>query len=61
MQTGGTQYKSTFDAATKIYARNGLTGLYAGVSAAYLRQWMYGSFRIGSESSRLGLRQLDAE
>mgnify|MGYP003924854455 CR=1 FL=1 len=50
MQTGGTQYKSTFDAATKIYAQNGLAkGLYAGVSAAYLRQWMYGSFRIGSE------------
>lgn len=48
MQTGGTQYKNTFDAATTIYSRAGLAdGLYAGVSAAYLRQWMYGSFRIG--------------
>ena len=48
MQTEGVQYKNTFDAATKIYSRSGLVeGLYAGVSAAYLRQWMYGSFRIG--------------
>jgi solute carrier family 25 oxoglutarate transporter 11 len=48
MQTAGTQYKSTFDAATKIYARAGLIeGLYAGITAAYLRQWMYGSFRMG--------------
>ncbi|KAL3782535.1 hypothetical protein HJC23_005209 [Cyclotella cryptica] len=48
MQTGGIHYKNTVDAATKIYARAGLVeGLYAGVSAAYLRQWMYGSFRIG--------------
>ena len=48
MQTDGVQYKNTFDAATSIYRRAGLlNGLYAGVSAAYLRQWMYGSFRIG--------------
>ena len=48
MQTGGIHYNSTFDAATKIYARAGLVeGLYAGITAAYLRQWMYGSFRIG--------------
>lgn len=48
MQTDGVKYKNTFDAATKIYSRAGLVdGLYAGVSAAYLRQWMYGSFRIG--------------
>ena len=48
MQTEGQQYKSTLDAATKIYNRAGLVeGLYAGLSAAYLRQWCYGSFRIG--------------
>ena len=48
MQTGGIHYKNTLDAAAKIYERAGLVeGLYAGVSAAYLRQWMYGSFRIG--------------
>lgn len=48
MQTEGVQYKSAMDAAVKIYDRAGLVGgLFAGVSAAYLRQWMYGSFRIG--------------
>lgn len=48
MQTAGLHYNGTFDAATKIYARAGvIEGLYAGISAAYLRQWMYGSFRIG--------------
>ncbi|KAL7473611.1 hypothetical protein ACHAXS_014071 [Conticribra weissflogii] len=48
MQVGGVQYKNSLDAASQIYSRSGLIeGLYAGVSAAYLRQWMYGSFRIG--------------
>ena len=48
MQTEGVQYKNSLDAATQIYKRAGLIeGLYAGVSAAYLRQWMYGSFRVG--------------
>lgn len=48
MQTDGVRYKNTVDAAVKIYNRAGVVeGLYAGVSAAYLRQWMYGSFRIG--------------
>ena len=48
MQTGGAQYKNSLDAAAQIYSRGGLLdGLYAGISAAYLRQWMYGSFRIG--------------
>ena len=48
MQTEGVKYRNTLHAATKIYHRAGLAdGLYAGVSAAYLRQWMYGSFRIG--------------
>jgi len=30
-----------------IYSTNGIRGLYSGLSAAFLRQWMYGSFRVG--------------
>ena len=38
MQTEGVQYKGTIDAAVQIFRRSGLRdGLYAGVSAAYLR------------------------
>lgn len=60
MQTGGVHYTSTFDAATKIYARSGLIeGLYAGITAAYLRQWMYGSFRIGIYAYLLEQKQND--
>eukprot|EP00934_Nitzschia_sp_Nitz4_P006142 Nitzschia sp. Nitz4//scaffold262_size27079//14400//15338//NITZ4_008221-RA/size27079-processed-gene-0.9-mRNA-1//-1//CDS//3329544754//6132//frame0 len=41
-------YKSTADAAVSIYRSAGLVnGLYAGISAAYLRQWLYGSCRMG--------------
>lgn len=41
-------YKNSLDAAKSIYASNGLrNGLYAGISAAYLRQWLYGSCRMG--------------
>lgn len=48
MQTEGSTYKSASDAAVGIYKKNGVKdGLYAGVSAAYLRQWLYGSCRIG--------------
>ncbi|KAL7529897.1 hypothetical protein ACHAWF_003146 [Thalassiosira exigua] len=58
MQTDGVKFKSTFDAATQIYSRAGLVnGLYAGVSA-YLRQWMYGSFRIGIYAYLLEQMQL---
>merc|ERR1719461_1104212 len=47
MQTEGA-YKNSLDAAKQIYLRSGLkNGLYAGISAAYLRQWLYGSCRIG--------------
>jgi solute carrier family 25 oxoglutarate transporter 11 len=70
MQTEGVQYKNTMDAAAKIYSRAGLVeGLYAGVSAAYLRQWMYGSFRIGiysylleqtqNQNEKMGLEKND--
>ena len=59
MQTDGVAYKNTFEAATKIYQRAGvIEGLYAGVSAAYLRQWMYGSFRIGIYAYLLEQTQL---
>ena len=56
MQTEGTQFKSTVDAGLSIY-RNG--GLYAGISAAYLRQWLYGSFRIGVYSYQFEHAQLE--
>jgi hypothetical protein len=62
MQTEGAQYKNTMDAMAKIYCRSGLVeGLYAGVSAAYLRQWMYGSFRIGIYSYLLEQTQNENE
>lgn len=48
MQTEGSTYSGFADAAKGIYKADGVKeGLYAGVSAAYLRQWLYGSCRIG--------------
>jgi solute carrier family 25 oxoglutarate transporter 11 len=48
MQTEGASYRNTADAAVQIYKNAGFrNGLYAGISAAYLRQWLYGSCRIG--------------
>jgi len=48
MQTEGTEYKSALDCGKQIASREGIIkGLYAGISAAYLRQWLYGSCRIG--------------
>mmetsp|Transcript_22699 Transcript_22699/g.40645 ORF Transcript_22699/g.40645 Transcript_22699/m.40645 type:complete len:310 (-) Transcript_22699:125-1054(-) len=48
MQTEGSTYSGFTDAITGIYKKDGVKdGLYAGVSAAYLRQWLYGSCRIG--------------
>ena len=47
-QTTGTAYRGAWHAAYSIYQHAGLAhGLYAGISAAYLRQWMYGSCRMG--------------
>ena len=41
-------FRNSWDAATSIYRNAGLrNGLYAGISAAYLRQWLYGSCRMG--------------
>lgn len=59
MQTAGGAYKNTVDAGIQIYKRAGLqSGLYAGISAAYLRQWLYGSCRIGIYSYLLERAQL---
>lgn len=41
------QYKGAVDAARQIVRYNGVSGLYGGLSAAYLRQWTYGSCRMG--------------
>jgi solute carrier family 25 oxoglutarate transporter 11 len=42
------QYKGSFDATQKIVSREGVRrGLYAGLSAAFLRQWTYGACRMG--------------
>jgi len=48
MQTEGAEYKNALDCGKHVVAREGIVkGLYAGISAAYLRQWLYGSCRIG--------------
>ena len=41
------QYSGTFDAVTSIAQRGGVAGLYAGLSAAWLRQVTYGAGRLG--------------
>eukprot|EP00282_Hemiselmis_andersenii_P047466 CAMPEP_0172089180 /NCGR_PEP_ID=MMETSP1043-20130122/23653_1 /TAXON_ID=464988 /ORGANISM="Hemiselmis andersenii, Strain CCMP441" /LENGTH=350 /DNA_ID=CAMNT_0012751581 /DNA_START=2243 /DNA_END=3296 /DNA_ORIENTATION=- len=45
---GAKAYKGTGDAVVQIVKRNGvLRGLYPGIDAAFLRQWTYGSCRLG--------------
>jgi solute carrier family 25 oxoglutarate transporter 11 len=59
MQTGSS-YKSTTDAAIQIYKRYGFSGgLYAGISAGYLRQLLYGSCRMGIYSYLLERAKMD--
>jgi len=41
------QYRGTVDAAVSIFQRGGFQGVYAGLSAAWLRQVSYGSGRLG--------------
>merc|ERR1719493_542422 len=42
------QYRGMFDCAKQLVRKHGvMTGLYNGIGAAYLRQWTYGSCRIG--------------
>jgi solute carrier family 25 oxoglutarate transporter 11 len=60
MQTSSSsEFTSTWHAATSIYRNAGLrNGLYAGISAAFLRQWLYGSCRMGIYSYLLEQQQL---
>lgn len=45
---GAKQYNGFGDAVAKIVQRKGIIGgLYTGIDAAYLRQWTYGSCRVG--------------
>lgn len=41
------QYRNTWDCGVQVYKKGGVKALYAGVTAAYLRQWLYGSCRMG--------------
>ena len=59
MQTNGA-YRNSWHAVTSIYRTAGVSnGLYAGISAAYLRQWMYGSCRMGIYSFLLERSKLE--
>lgn len=46
MQTEGAQFNSALDCAKSIW-KDSDSSLYAGIGAAFLRQWLYGSCRIG--------------
>jgi len=55
-------YRNTLDAGVQIFRNAGFSeGLYAGISAAYLRQWLYGSCRIGIYSYLLEKAQLEQQ
>ena len=41
------KFKGTVDAAKNIISRGGVGAMYNGITAAYLRQWTYGSCRMG--------------
>ena len=41
------KFEGTVDAARSIVRQGGVGGLYNGITAAYLRQWTYGSCRLG--------------
>lgn len=47
IKTQDVKYKSTFDCGMQVFKKGGVPALYAGVTAAYLRQWLYGSCRMG--------------
>mmetsp|Transcript_8264 Transcript_8264/g.17615 ORF Transcript_8264/g.17615 Transcript_8264/m.17615 type:complete len:374 (+) Transcript_8264:53-1174(+) len=60
MQTENSPYADFTSAAKGIYQKDGLRdGLFAGISAAYLRQWLYGSCRIGIYAYLLEAAQND--
>ena len=55
-------YRNSAHAAVSIYNSAGIShGLYAGISAAFLRQWMYGSFRMGIYSYLLENQKLKSK
>lgn len=55
-------YRNSAHAAVSIYKSAGfVNGLYAGISAAFLRQWMYGSFRMGIYSYLLERQKLKSK
>eukprot|EP00038_Savillea_parva_P007786 m.172523 g.172523 ORF g.172523 m.172523 type:complete len:297 (-) comp13552_c0_seq1:1415-2305(-) len=59
---GAVQYTSVADAAVQIVRREGLyQGLYAGISAAYLRQWTYGACRVGIFSHLMSMTGQDKQ
>lgn len=39
--------RSSLETLQMLYNRGGVRGLYSGLSAAFLRQWLYGSCRVG--------------
>lgn len=52
IQVGGGK-AGIVDAAKTIFRDNGPKGMYAGIGAAFLRQWTYGSCRMGIYSTLL--------
>jgi len=53
------EFKGTVDAVGSIVKRSGYGALYQGISGAYLRQWTYGSCRMGLYSFFLDKVQRD--
>ena len=45
-QAGARVYKGTFDCLSQIFKKEGVSGLYAGLSAGMLRQITYGMPRM---------------
>lgn len=42
------EYKNTFDALTTILKKEGVTGIYRGLGAGFLRQATYTTTRMGT-------------
>eukprot|EP00037_Helgoeca_nana_P020577 m.205354 g.205354 ORF g.205354 m.205354 type:complete len:321 (-) comp25323_c2_seq2:300-1262(-) len=60
--SGGVRYTSMADAAVQIVRREGMfRGLYAGISAAYMRQWTYGACRVGIFSQLMSMTGKDKD
>ena len=50
---------STLGTALRIARADGIRGLYSGITAAFLRQWLYGSCRMGIFSQLLSSYKAD--